>query len=117
MLARNAYYADYPNPENFLWLFLGQHVPPSLSEKSIPNIARFSNARYDSYYRKGLNAKSQDEAFRNFRAAEQVLLDEAGILVLWYDESYRLVKPYVRNFPNNAMQFRDFSVVYFVGKK
>lgn len=117
MLARNAYYADYPNPENFLWLFLGQHVPKSLSEKSIPNIARFSNARYDSYYRKGLNAKSQEEAFRYFRAAEQVLLDEAGILVLWYDEAYRLIKPYVRNFPNNAMQFRDFSVVYFVDKK
>ncbi len=112
-LARSAYFADYPSPENYLWLFLGKHVPASMKDKSFPNVARFKNKKYDEYYKKGLNAATMEEANRYFAKAEQILMNEAAILVLWYEEAYRLIKPYVKDFPNNAMQYRDFSAVYF----
>jgi hypothetical protein len=51
---RMAYYADYPSPENFLWLFWGKKVPASDKEKSYPNMPRFKNIKYDEYYEKGL---------------------------------------------------------------
>jgi hypothetical protein len=31
---------------------------------------------------------------------------------LWYEEGYRLLQPNIENFPNNAMQYRDLSMVY-----
>jgi oligopeptide transport system substrate-binding protein len=39
-------------------------------------------------------------------------LNDAPILVLWYDERYRLLQKNVKNLPNNPMQYRDFTEVY-----
>jgi peptide/nickel transport system substrate-binding protein len=110
---RMAYYADYPSPENFLWLFWGKNVPESEKEKSYPNMPRFKNVKYDEYYEKGLQASTVEEAYDYFSKAEQVLMDEAAVLVLWYDEIYRIIKPNVKDCPNNAMQYWDFSKTYF----
>lgn len=112
-MVRTAYFADYPNPENFLWLFTSMEVPEQLSQKSYPNIARYVNKRYDELYQKALLATSQQEAYAYLQQAEQILLDDAVILVLWYDEAYRLTQNYVKNFPDNPMQYRDFTRVYF----
>jgi peptide/nickel transport system substrate-binding protein len=110
---RMAYYADYPSPENFLWLFWGKKVPASDKEKSYPNMPRFKNVKYDEYYEKGLQAKTREEAYEYFAKAEQILMDEAAVLVLWYDEVYRLRKPQVKDCPINPMQYWDFSRTYF----
>ncbi|MDX1904749.1 MAG: ABC transporter substrate-binding protein [Thermonemataceae bacterium] len=112
-LMRMAYYADYPSPENFLWLFWGKNVPESDKEKSYPNMPRFKNALYDEYYEKGLAATNLMEAYGYFKKAEQILMNEAAILVLWYDEIYRILKPNVKDCPNNGMQYWDFSKTYF----
>lgn len=111
-LARMAWVADYPSAENFLWLFDGKTVPASLKDKSFPNITRYKNSTFDQLYDLGLTAKSVEEANRYFLQAEQVLMNDSPIIVLWYDEGYRLIQSYVKNFPNNPMQYRDLSEVY-----
>ncbi len=111
-MLKTSYYADYPSAENFLSLFLGKFVPDNDAEKSIPNMARFKNAKYDALYAQAVSSKSEEEANELFAKAEQILMDNAPIIVLWYDEAYRLVKMNVKDFPNNAMQWRDFSGVY-----
>ena len=40
-------------------------------------------------------------------------MNDAPVIILWYDEGYRLLQSYVKNFPNNPMQYRDLSEVYF----
>jgi peptide/nickel transport system substrate-binding protein len=60
-----------------------------------------------------LNAKSIEEANSLFKKAEKILMSDAPIIVLWYDEGYRLIQSYVKNFPNNPMQYRDFSEVFY----
>lgn len=111
-LARFAWSADYPSAENFLWIFHSKTVPSSPQEKSFPNIARYKNTTFDHYYDQALQAKNVNEANRYFMLAEQTLMNDAPIIVLWYDEGYRLVQSYVKNFPNNPMQYRDLSQVY-----
>ncbi|MBC7921989.1 MAG: ABC transporter substrate-binding protein [Ferruginibacter sp.] len=111
-LLRAAWSADYPSPENFLWLFYGKQVPASLNDPSYPNIARYKNAKFDRLYEAALSARSVEEANRYFIQAEQILMNDAPVLVLWYDEGYRLIQSYVKNFPNNPMQYRDLSEVY-----
>jgi len=48
--------------------------------------------------------------------AEQVLLDEAPFMPIFYDENFRLEQLNVRNFPENAMNYMDLSVVYLMPK-
>jgi peptide/nickel transport system substrate-binding protein len=109
---RVGWIADYPSPENFLWYFYGKNVPADKSQPSYPNFGRYSNPKFDAEYELGLKAKTETEAYEHFAKAEAIAMADAPIMVLWYDEAYRLMQPNVKNFPNNPMQYRDFSAVY-----
>jgi oligopeptide transport system substrate-binding protein len=111
-LMRASWFADFPNPENFLWIFYSKDVPTSNNEISYPNIARYRNPAFDRNFELALNAGSLEEANKYFMKAENILMQDAPIIVLWYDEGYRLIQSYVKDFPNNPMQYRDFSKVY-----
>jgi oligopeptide transport system substrate-binding protein len=114
---RGGWIADYPNPENFLWFFYGKTVPKNAADQSYPNMMRYVNPAFDMHYEAGLKAKTEEDAFRHFLQAENIMMQDAPIMVLWYDEGYRLLQSYVKDFPNNSMQFRDFSKVYMVYPK
>jgi len=114
---KSAWLADYPSPENFLRLFYGKTLPADQNAKSYPNFVRYSNPQFDKYYEAGLQAKDKVVAYDNFMQAEKILMDDAPIIVLWYDEGYRLLQSNLKNFPNNAMQIRDYSEVYFEMEK
>jgi oligopeptide transport system substrate-binding protein len=106
--------ADYPSPESFLWYLYGKNVPSDTSKSSYPNMSRYKNPKFDELYEKGLAALDKKEQYAYFLQAEKVAMADAPIIVLFYDEGYRLIQNKVKNFPNNAMQYRDFSNVYFV---
>ncbi len=112
-ILRAAWVADFPSPENFLWIFSSKDVPNSLNEASYPNVARYMNEKFDKHFGDALEAKSIDEANSFFRKAEIQLMEDAPVVILWYDEGYRLIQSYVKNFPNNPMQYRDLGKVYF----
>ena len=40
------------------------------------------------------------------------MMNDAPLLILWYDEQYRLIQSNVQNFRINAMHYRDYSEVY-----
>jgi len=111
-LIRLSWVADFPSPQNFLWMFNSSYVK-EMGESSYPNIPRYENPKFDALYNKALTATSTEEANKYFMEAESVMMRDAPILVLWYDEGYRLLSSRVKNFPNNPMQYRDFSEVYF----
>jgi len=112
-LMRAGWVADYPSAENFLWIFYGKNLPNNTDRISYPNISRYSSSVFDSYFDRALNARNIEDANSLFKNAERKLMKDAPIVVLWYDEGYRLIQSYVKNFPNNPMQYRDFSEVYF----
>ncbi|HEV7230021.1 MAG TPA: ABC transporter substrate-binding protein [Bacteroidia bacterium] len=108
----SAWIADYPSPENFLWLFYGKTVPENPKDASYPNSARYKNKDFDKLFEAGRAARTQEEAYKNFREAETLLMADAPILVLWYNENWRLTKSNVHNFYGNPMAYYDFSEVY-----
>lgn len=112
-ILRAAWVADFPSAENFLWIFSSRDVPNSLEDASYPNVARYVNKTFDLYYENALKAKSIDEANELFKKAEMKLMEDAPVIILWYDEGYRLIKSHVKDFPNNPMQYRDIGRVYF----
>jgi peptide/nickel transport system substrate-binding protein len=109
---RTAWVADYPTAESFLSIFYGGDVPDSLNQPSYMNTARYTSAEFDRLYNLGRTAKTQQEANDYFFQAEQVMMNDAPALILWYDENYRLTQYRVRNFYTNPMRYLDFSQVY-----
>lgn len=112
VFSRMAWIADYPIPETFLLLFYGRDVPKDMSKESWPNMSRYVNPKFDELFEKGIRAKTIEERNKLFMQAEQIAIDDAPVMVLWYTENYRILQPYIRNLDFNAMDYRDFSGVW-----
>ena len=110
---RAGWQADYPDPENFLNLLYGGHVPEDLSTKAYINAMRYQSTKFDSLFDIALREVDDAKRFELFRQADQVSIDEAAIMPIFYDENTRLIQVYVKNFPSNSMEYRDMSQVYF----
>jgi oligopeptide transport system substrate-binding protein len=115
-LFRFAWLADYPDPETFLTLFYGKHVPANPSEKSFINFFRFKNARFDSLFAASFTEPDKAKRYGLLSQAEQVVLDEAPFMPIFYDENYSLEQLNVRNFPQNPLNYFDLSVVSLIPK-
>ena len=111
---RDAWVADFSSPESFLSLFVGEEVPADSSAFSYPNTARFKNDTYDMYFKKGRDSNIRDTSYAYFMKAEQLLMDEAVIIPLWYEGSYRLLTNKVKGLNLNAMRYYDLTKAYKV---
>ena len=114
---RTQWFADYPDPETFLTLLYGKHIPAKLSDKSYLNSVRYRSARFDSLFTAAMQEVDDKKRMDLYRQADQVEIDDGAIMPIFYDEDYRLVQSYVKNFPANAMEYRDMTKVYFVPKE
>ena len=96
--------ADYPDPHNFL-----DNLFYTGSEN---NIFEYSNPRLDTVLDQA--AIEQDEAVRlaMYQQAEQLVVDEAPCLPLWFGTNYILVKPYVKGYELGSLGIPDLSQVY-----
>jgi oligopeptide transport system substrate-binding protein len=111
---RFAWVADYPDPETFLTMFYGKHVPKSMAEKAYMNFDRYSNARFDSMFVAARVIGDKAERFAMLARAEQVMLDDAPIMPIFYDENFRLEQLTVRNLPENPMNYFDLTTTYLI---
>lgn len=114
---RYAWIADYPDPESFLTLFYGKHVPQNYLDKSYVNFGRFKNERFDSLFVAARAEPDKAKRYKLFSKAEQIVIDEAACMPLFYDENFRLEQKNVRNLPENPMNYMDMSSTYLVPKK
>lgn len=111
-LFRDAWVADYSSPESFLSLFVGEGVPADDHAFSFPNTSRYQNPVYDAYFKKGRSSSIKDSSYANFMHAEQVLMDDAVIIPLWYEGSYRLLTNRIKDLNLNGMRYYDLTKVY-----
>jgi len=96
--------ADYPDPHNFLDVLFytgGEN-----------NFFEYSNPDLDVLLEQA--AIEQDETTRlaMYQQAEQLVVDEAPCLPLWYGSNYILVKPYVKDYELSPLGVPDLSRVY-----
>lgn len=110
---KDAWLADYSDPENFLCLFYGVNVPDDVEEKSFINSTRYKSKDFDELYEKANMEQDQAKRMALYCKADQKAIEDAVVIPLYYEKTVRLLKPYVKNFPLNSMEYRDFAVVYF----
>lgn len=108
--------ADYPDPETFLTLLYSKHIPKNIKDKSYINASRFKSEKFDSLFTLAMKEVDPKKRMDLYLQADQVQIDDAAIMPVFYEENYRLIQTYVKSFPANAMEYRDLSRVYFEPK-
>ncbi len=109
---RSAWVADFPSPESFLSIFYGANVPANLDQPSHPNTMRYISAAFDSLFIMGMKASNDEDRMKYFAMAEQQMLADCPVIILWYGENYKLLHSNVNNFFNNAMNYLNLNEVY-----
>lgn len=97
-LFRASWIADYPDAENYLLLFNSQMFSPKG-----PNYTHFHLDEYD-YKLKMLNfAQNIEEKFNSYRVLDSIIMANASVIPLFYDEVIRFVSPDIQGFEPNSM--------------
>ncbi len=95
---RGSWIADYSDAENYLALFYSKNFAPSG-----PNFTHFSNATFDGLYERASAEVNDSIRFNLYRQMDQIVMDEAQVVVLYYDKVLRLMQNNVEGLGSNAM--------------
>lgn len=87
--------ADYPDPQNFLQLLF------RTGEEN--NVGEFSNAGIDALLDKAAVEQNEAVRFKMYQEIEQALVDQAATLPLWFNVTYLLTQPYVKDYKVSAL--------------
>lgn len=97
---RASWIADYPDAENYLSVFYGKNPAP-------PNYTRYNNPRFNHLYEQALLVTDDSIRNRLYQQMDRMIIDDAPVVPLWYDEVIRLVQTNVRNFPPNGLNLLE----------
>ncbi|MEZ4964008.1 MAG: ABC transporter substrate-binding protein [Saprospiraceae bacterium] len=101
---RASWIADYPDAESFLTCFYSANTAP-------PNYTRFRNAAFDSLYNASLGETDIDRRYRLYRQMENILIDDAPVVFLFYDETAQFARKNVEGLPRNAINLLSLKYV------
>lgn len=82
--------ADYPHPQDFLDILF--------SSGADNNYGGYSNAQADSLIQQANRTLDQGQSFPLYQQAEQIIVNDAGCLPLFFGKNYTLSKPYVKGY-------------------
>jgi oligopeptide transport system substrate-binding protein len=95
---RASWIADYPDAENYLALFYSpNHTPAG------PNYTRFTNRHYDRLYEKSKSIVNDSLRFIYYQKLDSILIAEAPVVPLFYDQSVRFLPHYVQGMNTNPL--------------
>ncbi len=97
---RGSWIADYPDAENYLSVFYSKNPAP-------PNYTRYKSAAFDAAFEKAIIETNDSLRYKLYQQADQVMLNDAPVVPLWYDKVVRLVQPNVKGFQPNALNLLE----------
>jgi oligopeptide transport system substrate-binding protein len=95
--------ADYPHPEDFLDVLFRTGTGNNFSGYSRPAV--------DALLEQAGVAADTAKSLALYQQAEQMLVNDAAVLPLWFGKNYVLVKPYVQGFELNQLGFVSLNKV------
>lgn len=95
---RASWIADYPDAENYLSLFYSPNFCPQG-----PNYTHFANEEYDRLFEKSLVTLNDSLRYSYYRQMETILMVEAPVVVLYYDQVVRFLGKNVSGVGINPM--------------
>jgi oligopeptide transport system substrate-binding protein len=87
--------ADYPHPQDFLDILF--HTGADI------NYGAYSNSAVDQLLDQAGVEQDRQVSLGLYQQAEQLIVDDAACLPLWFGENYVLIKPFVKGYSINAL--------------
>jgi len=106
---RAGWIADYPDAENYLSVFYSKNPSP-------PNYTRYSNPAFDKVFEQAIAEKNDSLRYLLYQKADQMAIDDAPVVPLWYDKVIRIVQPGIQGFKPNALNLLELRKVKFEKK-
>lgn len=111
-LFRASWIADYPDEENYLALFCTWNFSPSG-----PNYTHFSHPVFDRLYLESQHAPDDSVRRECYREMNRIIMEEAPVVMLYYDKVVRLVSKEIEGLGINPMNMLHLSRVRKVPAK
>ena len=99
---RSSWVADYPDAENYLSLFTTSNFAPSG-----PNYTHYTNPKFDKLYDKALLCNDLQERAKYYTEMDSLMMQDAPVVVLFYDEVLRFVNKRVKDMGSNPTNLLD----------
>jgi oligopeptide transport system substrate-binding protein len=97
---RASWIADYPDGENYLSVFYSKNPAP-------PNYTRYHNPVFDALYEQALTENDKTKRFNLYRQMDKLIVADAPVVPLWYDEVIHFVQPNVLDFQPTAQNLLE----------
>jgi oligopeptide transport system substrate-binding protein len=97
---RGSWIADYPDAENYLSCFYSKNPSP-------PNYTRYKNPQFDELYEQSLIEQDYDKRLSLYRQMDALIVRDAPVVPLWYDEVIHLVQPEIKGFQPNGLNLLE----------
>ena len=102
-VARASWVGDFAEPETFLEIF---------SKDSALNHSGWINEKFDSLLAKARNSKSKAVRLKYLSQAEEILIESAPIIPIYFYSKVYQILPVVKNWHSNLLDYRDYHDVY-----
>lgn len=103
---RASWVADYPDAENYLSLFYSGNFAPNG-----PNYTHFSNRLFDELYQQSFSEIDIEKRHQLYSKMDSIVMAEAPVIVLFYDEVIRFTKKNVEGLGINPINLLDLKRV------
>lgn len=95
---RGSWLGDYPDAENYLAMFYSKNFSPTG-----PNKTHFKNDEFDKLFQEAHDTDNLFTRYENYLKMDQIVMDEAPVIVLYYDEVLQIKQNYVTGLVIDAM--------------
>lgn len=97
---RGSWIADYPDAENYMAMFYSKNPAP-------PNYTRYKNSTFDLLYEKALLETNDSLRYALYREMDQLVINDAPVVPIWYDMAIHLIQPNIKDFYPNALNLLE----------
>ncbi len=111
-LFKKSWVGDYADEENFMSSFYSKNFSPVGS-----NYTHYKNPEFDVLFEKVIREPNREVKNALYQQMDQMLIDDAPIVPLYYDQVIRLVHKNIKDLTTNAMNLLNLKLVKKVPKK
>lgn len=101
---RGSWIGDYPDAETYLTVLYGGNPAP-------PNYTQFKHKQYDALYQEALSENEDAKRYRLYQQMDSIIVAQAPIVPLYYDEVLRFVQRDVEDLGINAFNLLSLKQV------
>jgi peptide/nickel transport system substrate-binding protein len=81
---RGSWVADYPDAENYLFIFHSKNFSPNG-----PNYTHYSSTEFDALYEQAIQTTDNPKRYVLYQKMDSLIMESAVVIPLYYDEVVR----------------------------